>query len=152
MTQTMPPAALPRPAGPLALRACAWGLAVSGGLVLIALLGGSLSGVLPAGATPFVLAGFAVAAVTGCAGTWLQTWLSSTPQGHPQLTQRFVIGLVAPFLLQVATVAAGCIILVFCETKFEHTAAFGLTFAAAATTLHTVGMLVVGRALRREGS
>ena len=96
--------------------------------------------------------GAGVAAVTGCVGTWLQAWLSTTPKGHPQLTQRFVWGLIAPFLLQVAAVAAGCLLLVLAETKFDDTAAFGLSFAAVATTLHTVGVMVVARALRRMSS
>ncbi len=148
MTQTMSPSALAKPMGSLPLRACAWGVGLSTGLLLVVLA----SGLLPAGATPFVLLGSGVAAVTGCAGTWLQTWLSTTPKGHPKLTQRFVWGLVAPFLLQVATVVAGCTVLVLLETKFDATAAFGLSFAAAATTLHTVGVMVVARALGREGT
>lgn len=148
MTQTMSPPALTRPDGSLPLRACAWGLGISGGLLVVALV----SGWLPPALTPFVLLGAGVAAVVGSAATWLQTWLSTTPKGHPQLTQRFVWGLVAPFLLQVAAVAVGCFALVLLETKFEATAAFGLSFAAVATTLHTVGVMVVARALRRIGT
>jgi hypothetical protein len=49
-------------------------------------------------------------------------------------------------------VAAGCLALVLLEAKFAAVAAFGLSFAAAATVLHTVGTLVVARALRREGT
>jgi hypothetical protein len=144
----MSPGATARPEGFVPLRACAWGVGSSA----VALLAVVASGLLPAGAQPFVLLGAGVAALSGCAGTWLQAWLSTTPKGHPQLTQRFVWGLIAPFLLQVATVAAGCLVLVLLETKFEATAAFGLSFAAVATTLHTVGVLVVARSLRREGS
>ena len=142
MTETMSPSALARPSGSLPVRACAWGLGLSAALLLVVLA----SGLLPAGVTSFVWLGAGVAAVTGCAGTWLQTWLATTPKGHPQLTQRFVWGLVAPFLLQVAAVAVGCVVLVLLETKFEATAAFGLSFAAVATTLHTVGVMVVARA------
>ena len=148
MTQTMSPSALARPTGSLPLRACAWGVGLSTGLLLVVLA----SGLLPAGATSFVLLGFGVAAVSGCVGTWLQAWLSTTPKGHPQLTQRFVWGLVVPFLLQVATVAAGCLVLVLLETKFDATAAFALSFAAVATTLHTVGVTVVARSLRTTGT
>lgn len=143
MTAAPTQTALPLRTGGVCLRACGFGLAACA-----ALFGAVLaSGTLPAGSRDFVLLGFLVAAVSGSLGTSLQAVLSTTPAGHPNLTQRYLLGMVGHFVLQVLAVAGGCVALVLLETKFQATAAFALAFAVAATTLHTVGAVVVSRAL-----
>jgi len=130
------------PAG-LARRACGLGFAVAAGIAAVALA----SGLLPAGTAVFVAAGFGWGAIAAAAGAALQTYGSTFPPGHPALTQRYLLGMVGAFLLQMAAITVGCLLLILLETKFEQLAAFGLSFAVTATALHTVAMVVVSRAL-----
>lgn len=150
MTQTttmaapQPPTAGSLAAGRVALRACGFGLVASGALVAAVVM----SGLLPAGVADYVWQGFGVAALSGSVGLCLQTWLTTVPVDHPQLTQRYLAGLFGNFLLQLLVACIATLTLVLLDVKFEATAAFALTFAAAATILHTAGVIVVSQALR----
>ena len=134
--------------GALSLRACAAGVGAALAAVLVALATGALAADL----TPFVWLGLAVAVTSGCAGLSVQAFLSTAPKGHPKIAQRYLVGMVANFLIQAVALALGCLALFIGEVKFEATAAFGVTFATAVTILHTVGVLVVSRALHARAA
>jgi hypothetical protein len=131
----------------VALRASTAGLAVAGVAGLLALISVG-SGLLPPALRIHTALGWGAAAVTGAAGTWVQSLLSSVPPGHPLLAQRYAVGLAANFFLQAAAVTIGCLALAASGVKFAGTAAFALAFAVTATAQHTAGVVVLSRSLR----
>lgn len=152
--------------GKLSIRACAWGVGAALAAVAAAVMSGLFgasgflgssgtlgsSGKLGAELSVFAWGGLAVAAVSGSVGMTVQTFMSTVPKGHPQVAERYLAGMVVNFLIQGAAVVIGSVALVLADVKFEATAAFGLTFAVSVTILHTVGVLVVSRALQARAA
>ncbi len=127
----------------LALRACGAGVGAVGGALAVALA----VGLVPDGERAYVWLGTGAAAVVGSIGLLVQTRLSTGPGHDQRAATRLVLGMAGNLLLLAGVMVAGCLGLWVAQVKFAAVAAFGLAFAAAATCLHTVGVVVVARAL-----
>lgn len=128
----------------LAARAC-----LLGGAVAAAVFGaGAVLGLFPEGLGGWVVVGAGLGAATGGIGLALQTWLSTLPADHPQVVQRYLMGLILPFALQALVVTVACLTLWATGVESEAAIAVGLSFAVAATALGVTGVVVVSRSMR----
>ncbi|MEE2885962.1 MAG: hypothetical protein VX951_00905 [Planctomycetota bacterium] len=133
-------------AGRLAVRGTVWG-----GLVVLLLVGVTWQ-VLPedlqiqVGALYF-WSGVAVGLLSAAIGNGLIAFGSMKAPEDPTNSTGFIRAVVLDFALQFAC-AATCILgLIFKGLKFQHVAAFGITFALAVVACRMAGTMVVSRAL-----
>lgn len=128
----------------LAARAC------GAGFFAVVVLAGAvaLAGVVRAHAWPWVVGGIGVAAAAGGLAVALQCRSATLPGHDPTAGTRHLVGMLGGFGLLVGGAVAGLVVLAVTGTKFEARAAFGLSYAGAATAIQAVGAIVIARALR----
>lgn len=128
----------------LAVRAC------GAGFFGVAVLAGAaaLAGAVRAPAWPWAAAGIGAAAAAGGCAVALQCRSATVPGTDPSAGTRHLVGMFGAFGLLVGGAVAGLVVLAAAGTEFEARAAFGLSYAGAATAIQTLGAVVIARALR----